>query len=178
MPQNSFFDNIIDKIFNIKKETVFLLFTLVIGFLIRLIVAINLPISADDMVHALHAINFFTSNKLIDYSQSAGLWHLFTDIIYKIFGTGQLSSRSAALIFGTLSIVSIYLLTRQFYDKKTSLIAALLLATAPFHIINTTSEMDVFVMFFVITGSYLFVSALREDKNYKYLLAGLIFLHF
>ena len=87
------------------------------GFALRFIAAVNLTVSADDMHHVAHASNFLSAGRLITYDQSAGLWHAFTSIIYKLFGMTQLTSRFAALLFGSLTMIVIYLLTKEFFDE-------------------------------------------------------------
>jgi len=171
------FDKILDKgvdsVFNMGRHKVYLLGILVLGFVLRLIAAINLSVSADDMHFVTHAINFLSADKIVTYDQSSGLWFAFTSISYKIFGLTQLGSRMAALIFGSLSIIAIYLLTREFFGKRESLIAALLLAIAPFHIKNTIAEMDVMAMFFVLMAMLFFMKAMKSEKDWLYALSGI-----
>lgn len=167
------FDKIIDRIFGMEKETKYLALLIILGFLLRLMIAVNVPVSADAMVHALHAVNFIDSGKLIDYSQSAGLWHQFTDFMYKLFGVGQTSSRLASVIFGTLSIVSIFLLTKEFFDRKIALVAAVIMAFAPFHLRNISTEMDVMVLFFVSMSGFYIAKGVKNGKISSYFMAGL-----
>lgn len=170
-----FVSKIIDKIFSVKRITIYLLLIFSLGFMLRLIAAINLGVSADDMHFVTHAINFFSSGKLVSYDQSSGLWFAFTDIMYKIFGYTQLASRMAALIFGSFSILTLYLLSREFFNEKISTASAFLLAIAPFHIKLTIAEQDVMAMFFVLVGMFLFVKALKNN-NFKYLSLSGIFI--
>lgn len=163
----------IDYLFGIRKEILFLILIFLLAFTLRLIAAINLPVTADDMHHVTYAINFYGADRLITYEQSAGLWHAFTSVIYEWFGTTQLASRLAALIFGSFSVLALYLLTKEFFDEKISLLAAFLLAIAPFHIKNTMAEMDVMAMFFVLVSMYLFVKAVKSDKFSFYAPSGI-----
>ncbi len=164
---------IIDKIFSMKKISIFLVLIFILGVILRLIAAINLTVSADDMHHVTHAINFYSADRLITYDQSSGLWHAFTSIIYNLFGFTQLSSRFASLLFGSLTILVVFLLAKEFFDEKTSLIAAFLLAIAPFHIQNTLAEMDVMAMFFGLTSFLLFIRALKNNKLTLFAISGL-----
>ncbi len=175
MSENSFLDRIIDKIFDIKKSTFYLIIILLLGFILRFIAAINLTVGADDMHFVTHAINFFSSGKLVTYDQSSGLWFLFTDIMYKILGVTQIGSRMAALIFGSASILIIYLLTKEFFEEKKAITAAFLLAIAPFHVKNTLAEMDAMAIFFVLFMMLFFIRALKTSKNFYYLASGLFF---
>jgi len=165
-------DKTVDGIFGMKKRTMLLILIFVLAFILRLIAAINLGVSADDMHHTVHAINFLKEDRLITYDQSSGLWHSFTDIMYRIFGVTQLASRLSALIFGSLSIFLIYLISREFFNEKISLIAAFILAIAPFHIKHTVAEMDVMAMFFVLFAIFLFLRAIKTNKTLTYALSG------
>ena len=166
-------DNFINRIFSLKKATIYLGIIFLLGFILRLIAAINLGVSADDMHFVTHAIDFFSSGKLVTYDQSAGLWFSFTSIIYNILGVTNLASRTAALVFGSFSILVIYLLSRKFFSEKTSLIAAFLLAIAPFHIKLTIAEQDVMAMFFVLMSMLFFVRAVKSEKVGMFALSGL-----
>lgn len=162
----------IDSLFSMKKESLLLLLIFILAFTLRLIAAINLGVTADDMHHVTFAINFYRADRLITYEQSAGLWHAFTSIMYNVFGTTQLASRIAPLLFGSFSVLVIYLLTKEFFNKKVALIAAFLLAIAPFHIKNTIAEMDVMAMFFSLLAMFLFIMALKSGKYSHYAISG------
>src|SRR3989338_4276799 len=167
--KKDFLERAIDSLFSMNKNRIYLL----LGFVLRFIAAINLSVSADDMHHVAHAINFYSANRLITYDQSSGLWHAFTSVVYNIIGTTQLASRMAALIFGSLSILLIYLLTREFFNRKIALLASFLLAVAPFHIQNTMAEMDVMAIFFVLLAMLFFIKALKTNKTYLYFVSGI-----
>ena len=163
--KENFLEKLVDRIFSLKKIHVYLLLIFVLGFVLRFIAAINLGVKADDMHFVTHAINFLSADKLVTYDQSSGLWFAFTDLMYGFFGFTQLASRFAPLIFGSFSIFLIFLITKDFFNEKAGMIAAFLLAIAPFHIKNTIAGMDVMAMFFVLGGMYLF---LKADKNKKF----------
>src|SRR3989344_1108239 len=164
---------VVDGLFSIKRRTLYLIIILLFGFVLRLIAANNLRVYADDMHFVTHAINFISSNKLVTYDQSSGLWFQFTDLMYNIFGISQVTSRMAALLFGTMTILVIYLFTKEFFSENVALISALLLSIAPFHIRNTSAEMDVMTMFFVLMGMLLFVRAIKKEKVGLFLMGGI-----
>lgn len=173
MEENNSAGKIIDFLFSIKKSTFYLILIFLLGFALRFIAAINLGVTADDMHHVTFAINFLKADRLITYEQSAGLWHAFTSVMYEIFGATQFASRIAPLIFGSFSIFLIYLLSREFFDDNVSLIAAFLLAIAPFHIKNTVAEMDVTAMFFVLFSMLFFVKGVKTGKLFNYSISGI-----
>ncbi|RME93626.1 MAG: DUF2029 domain-containing protein [Candidatus Hydrogenedentota bacterium] len=165
----------IDKIFSLRNETILLFLVLFLGVILRAIAAMNLGVTADDMHHVTFAVNFLKSGKLVEWGGSDGLWHSFTDLMYNLFGYTQISSRLAALIFGSLTILSLYLLSREFFTEEVSLISAFLLAIAPFHIKNTYAEMDAMAMFFVVTGMFLFIKATKTEKKSFFAMSGIFF---
>ncbi len=166
-------DKILGIFFSTDKTRLYLLLIVILGFILRLVGAFNLGVSADDMHFSVHAINFLNSGKLIIYDQSASLWYSVTDIFYSIFGVTQLGSRFAAALFGTLSIIAMFCLTREFSNNKAALISSLLLAISPFHIKYTISEMDVMAMFFVLMGMTFFFRGLKNEKQNLFILSGI-----
>ncbi len=174
--EKSTLSRVIDGLFNIKKESFYLIIIFLLGLLLRFFAALNVTVNADDMVHALRPINFISAGRLVTWNESSGLWHAFTNILYDLFGMSQITSRGASLIFGSLSIVLIFLLTKEFFtEKHVPLFAAFLLAISPFHIKNTVAEMDVMVMFFVLLAMLFFIKGIKLDKAKFFALSGLFF---
>ncbi|MBI2631472.1 glycosyltransferase family 39 protein [Candidatus Pacearchaeota archaeon] len=171
---NNLTDKVIDKVFSLDKKRIYLAIIVILGLILRIIAARNITVSADDMHFTIHAIDFLKSGKLVTYDQSSSLWFYVTDIFYRIFGINQIGSRMAAILFGTLSIIIMFYLTREFFDEKIGLIAALLLAISPFHIKNTIAEMDVMAMFFVLFAMLVFVKGLKMEKNKYLVFAGIL----
>ncbi len=166
-------DKGIDRLFSLSRTSKFLLLLVALGFILRLIAAINITVSADDMHFAVHAINFWHSHKLVVYDQSASLWYYITDTFYHIFGIGQVSSRFAAVLFGSMSILVMFFFVKEFFDERIAFIAALLVAVSPFHLRNMLAEMDAMVMFFVLLGSLYFIRAVKQDKSKLFAYSGL-----
>jgi hypothetical protein len=163
-------DRIVDAWFSKDKTFVYLTILVIIGFVLRVIAALNIVALADDMHFAPGAINFLSSGKLEYWDQSAGLWFAVTDIFYKILGATQLASRFSAVLFGTVLILVVFLLVKEiFKDNKTALIAALLVAISPFHIKSMMAEMDVMAMFFVFLSLFLFIRALNNNADKRLL---------
>lgn len=166
-------DRILDIFFSKDKTKLYVLIFFILGFILRLIAVINLPTSVDASGHALMAFNFISSGKLATWNQSVGLWYFLTDLSYKIFGTGNFGARFFILLFGSLSIILIFLFVKEFFGKKVGLIAAFLLAFSPFHIVETIPEMDVTAMFFVLLTMLFFVKALKQNKRLFFVLSGM-----
>ncbi|MGV8142530.1 MAG: ArnT family glycosyltransferase [Candidatus Pacearchaeota archaeon] len=167
------FANFIDGLFSMDKTKLFLLIFFAFGLIIRIISAVNVSVSADDMHHVIHAIDFYKSGRLVTYDQSAGLWHALTSVFYSVFGVGQFTSRFLLVLFGSFTILLVYLLSKEFFPERVSLFAAFLTAIAPFHIKLTVGEMDIMAMFFVMLSMLLFVRGLKSDKKILFAFSGI-----
>ncbi len=172
MANKDYLGSFIDRLFNIKKQTWILLSIFSLGLILRIIAAINLSVSADDMHFVTHAVDFYKSGRLVTYDQSSGLWFAITSIFYNLFGATQLSSRLAALIFGSLTIFVVYFISKEFFDEKVAILAAFLLAIAPFHIKLTIAEQDVMAMFFVLFSMFIFIRAIKFERPYLFIASG------
>ena len=169
---DNFIERILSIFFSKDRTNLYLLISFILGFVLRLINVLNLPTNIDASGHALMAIKFISSGKLGTWNQSVGLWYFLTDLAYKMFGVGDLGARFVALIFGSLSIILIFLFSKEIFNKKVGLIAAFLLAVSPWHITETIPEMDVAVMFFVLFSMLFFVKALKQDKRLFFIACG------
>jgi len=162
--KKDFLDKILDFFFN-KTNRNLLLITL-LGFILRLISARNVGVNPDDVNHAISPIGIFGSGKLVNYGQSTVLWYYVQGVFYKLFGSTQMISRFANVLFGTLLIVLIFLFVKKlFKSKKIALISSFLIAISPLLIKNSLPEMDIVVSFFVIFSAYFLFSYFESRKN-------------
>ncbi len=94
-----------------------------------------------------------------------------------IFGLNEFSTRLPAVIFGSLSILSIFYLSYVlFKNKKISMLSSLLMALSPWHIgLSRGSAETLVALFFVITGFAFVFSFLNKYKKTN-LVIGVIFL--
>ena len=134
----------------------------------------NVAPNADEMLHAPHAINFINSGKLQIMDQDP-IWFFLTDLSYKIFGVNMFAARFLAVLFGSLSILALYLIVKLLYNKTLALISSIILTFSSFHILMSLAEMDVAMTFFILLSLFFFIKSLKE-KNEKYLPLSYIFL--
>ncbi len=93
---------------------------------------------------------------------------LYSTFIYywKYFGNGEAVLRLSSVIFGIGCVVGIYHLEKAFFDRKTGLICAFLLAISPFHIYYSQElRMYALISFLTILCTYYLFKALGENKN-------------
>lgn len=73
--------------------------------------------------------------------------------------------RIPSVMFGVLTVYILYLTAKKLFDKKTALIAALLLATAPLHIYySQEARMYMMAAFLTSLSVYFFFSIIKKDK--------------
>jgi 4-amino-4-deoxy-L-arabinose transferase-like glycosyltransferase len=83
----------------------------------------------------------------------------------QVFGRSPLAVRSLSLILGIASIAAVYLLGRELYDKRTGLVAALLLSLSTFHIqYSQTARMYTMLVFFGTLSLLFYVRCLKDHS--------------
>lgn len=94
------------------------------------------------------------------------LYYYTLRLWYLMFGSGDFQARLLSVIFGTLSIVLIYILARTLFDRWTAIVAAFLLAVSQLGIMYSQEARPYAqLMFFVILTICLFSLALRGNKQ-------------
>lgn len=172
-----FLDKAIENIIRIvyskeKKYARYVLGLTLVGFIVRLIAALNLNALADDMVYASQSAGIIKAG-IISTHSNPPLFFYMTDLVYHILGYTVLASRFWPLIAGTLLIPLTYLLGKKMFNEKTGLIAAFLITFANFMVRMTFSEQSLVVLFFCFFAIYLGMIYL-DNRNKKYLIASAI----
>ena len=123
----------------ITKTNLYLFLIFALAFIIRVISANNTHVSTDEMVYSILPLNIISAGRLGTIEQSPLFFYL-TDLGYKLFdGITPISIRLTVIIFGSLAIFVVYLLSKElFNDKKVGLMAAFIYALSGFSIFNNT----------------------------------------
>lgn len=97
------------------------------------------------------------------------LYYLILRVWTYFTGTSLFSLRLLSVLFGVLTIWAGYMFARALWkDKRTALLAALLIALNPFQIqYALEARMYTLGTFLVLWSSYFLVKALDENANYK-----------
>ena len=163
---------ILDFIFS-KNNIKYLVILFIIGIILRLIFAFSIGGSPDEMVYGVHALGIINSGLLQEMHENP-VWMYLTDLNYKIFGMTLVTSRLLSIIFGALSILALYLLTKEMFNKKIALISSVLLTFSSYHILMTLTELDVAMVFFILFSSYFLIKYLKENKLKYYVISAII----
>lgn len=160
---------ILDFIFS-KNNVKYLVILFIIGMILRVIFAFYMGGSPDEMVYGVHALGIINSGLLQEMHENQ-VWMYLTDIGYKLFGMTLVSSRLMSIIFGSLSILVLYFLTKEMFNKKTALISSLLFTFSSYHIIMTLTELDITMMFFILLSSYFLIKYLKDKRLIDYIIS-------
>ena len=82
-------------------------------------------------------------------------------------GEGEFYSRLLSIIFGILSIPATYFLGKQFFNRKTSVIGAFLVAISPFHILydREVRMYSLFTLLTIISLIFFYKGVARRKKH-------------
>jgi len=112
------------------------------------------------------------SRALDDYRET--LYAFITIPFIKIFGLNEFAARFPAALIGVLTVLVIYHLVKECFDRQTGLFAALLLAINPWHIqFSRIAFRAILIPLLFSLGFLFFVKSFR--KNNYLPLSGLIF---
>ncbi len=109
--------------------------------------------------------------------ESFGDWKLevnifLTVISETVFGLNEFATRLPAAVIGISAVFITYLLAKKIFDKKTGLVAALLLAISPWHITASRHAFEShFLTFFIPLSTYFF---LKSFENRKYFFFSIV----
>ncbi len=114
-------------------------------------------------------------------SEPMGLYYISV-ILYKILNVFGLSFfqvfKLAPAIFGSITLVPMYLLTRDVFSKRAGFYAITILAFLPANLHRTAAGYyrgDAFFMFFAVLSFYLFIKSIKDKSIPVAVLAGLSF---
>ncbi|MCS7092103.1 MAG: glycosyltransferase family 39 protein [Patescibacteria group bacterium] len=172
-----------------NKTKIFLFFILFIASFLRLWKLDEVPVSmfGDELDVGYHAYSILKTGK--DYSgnfmplhfQSLAEWrtplYLYTSVpTVAIFGISPYGVRLPAAIFGILTILGIYLLAKQVFNKDYfGLIVAFVLALSPWHIQYSRAGFEVtMLLFFLVFGLYFFFYSVRNGGRFFWFSVSLL----
>lgn len=173
----SFLDKSVSMLVNLvfsKEKTTerMLVLLMIIGFILRLIAALNLAAFPDDMVHGSQSAGVLSA-KILSTHSTPPLFFYLNDLSFHIFGYSTFALRLFPLIFGTFLIPLIFLLTKKFFDKNIALAAAFFVTFSNLLIRMTISEQSLQVLFLSFFGVYLGLEYL-EKKSIKFIILSAI----
>jgi uncharacterized membrane protein len=102
------------------------------------------------------------------------LYYFLTKFFASSFGYSVFGIRLFSAIFGVLGVWALYLFTKELFDRRTALWAALIIAISPFAIqYSQEARMYVLLVFFITIAAYFFTRALKTNRTKYYVFWGI-----
>jgi len=157
-----------DLSWNSKRVYFLLLLILLLGTFLRLYQLGEKSLWTDELVVMENAASIVDVKSFLTHTLDDDLPRFYS-LIFKFwmhFGKSEFTMRVLSVIFGCLSILVVYALSRLFFDTKTSLSAAFLTAISPFLLLYDR-EIRMYSLFalFSLLSTYLFIRSLRENNK-------------
>lgn len=144
----------------------------IVAFALRLI-SLNQSLWLDEGINVNVARGLTFKDLVTNYSLSdfhPPLYHVILKAWITFFGSSEISVRIPSVIFGVGTVLMVYLIAKKLYEKKTALIAATLMATAPLHIYySQEARMYMLAAFLTTLSVYFFISILARDRFLNWL---------
>ncbi len=149
-----------------------------IALAVRLVTAYNTYVVNLDGCIYIHQARAFHFGMLDQLTACAGRYFSNYPILiawaYHIFGDWVTAARSVSVLFGTLTMIPLYLLIRRFFDERLTGLIALTFAVMPTLVVRSADVVRGPVYwFFLATGIYLFITGLERGRRRCLALAGL-----
>jgi len=159
----------------IKKTTLILLLIFFLALVLRVMAALYVDVSTDEMIYSLLPMNIISAGRLGTVEQSP-LYFYLGDVGYTIAGgLSPVAVRLPSILFGSLAVFVVYLLSVELFKKeKIGLISAFLFALSGYGL-KFNIEMDMTAFFFMLLSALFFLKALKEDRGRFYYLAAISF---
>ncbi len=104
------------------------------------------------------------------------LFYWMVELSFKAFGVNETAARLPSAVFGMIGIIATYLLGSLLFNKRTGLIAAVMLAISTEYIIlSRACVTDMMLFSLMLLGALFFFYGHLKGKKYAYLLSAAFF---
>lgn len=136
------------------------------GLLVRLY-DLGGPGLSDDEINTTIRINhsLFDTIRLLGRSEFPPLHYIILNLWTRVFGNGEWALRFPSAVFSSLTIIVIYKLGKEFFNKNVGLIAASLLVFSPFAIAYAQNAKMYPLFWFLAAAAFLFFFRFLKDRG-------------
>jgi len=157
-----------------RQECLFLIIIIVSASVLRLWDLGNIGFNGDEAVYSGQAATLAGNEESTKYFSIYRAHPLFLQFIVSIFfssfGVSDSIARIAPAIFGILTVIFVYFIGKELYDKRVAMVAAIVMTIIPYHIIVSRQVLlDVPLSFFSTLTLFFVIRYLRQDKEIHWL---------
>lgn len=165
-----------------KKTFIFLLLILIIAGFFRFYRIQSVPpgVHYDEKENVKDALETLENNQFkVFYPGNFGREGLYIWLIafsFKFFGFSSVSLRLVGAIIGILTVLGLFLLTQQLFDKKIALLSSFFLSVSFWHVnFSRIGYRAILVPFILCYSFYFLIRAIKTKKIINFILAGIFF---
>ena len=172
-----------------KKQKIIFMIVLTIGIIVRIYKLYDIPNGfhvdeAGMFVDACMISKFGVDRhgvKFPIYLENFGggqsiMYAYLTALLIKIIGCSYSLVRVISVIFGILVIIFSYLISKEFLDKKESLLIMTMVSLCPYFIQASRIGLDCNLLLGMsLISIYLFIKAIQKEKQQLFILSGIFF---
>lgn len=151
------------------KNNLAILGITLVGLLLRLWHLTSISLWHDEAFSAL-LIKYSWSEMMyrIGLDVHPPMYYIFLRVWNYVFGDSLFALRGMSVLFGVLTILTVYFFVRYaFHSKRAAIIATLLVAVNPFQVQYVTeARMYTMGAFFAVAGAWALTAALRTQTSY------------
>jgi len=183
------------------KITLIEFFLILFLVVYSILISHNLPVGTaeDEGAHSMDS--FFYYNFLRDFARNPSIFLNLENYIYKfytfypalyiiyypplfgilssflffILGVNLFVTRLTSMIFSILTLICLYYMGKEFYNKNVAIFSVITLAFAPyFFIYSRLAMLDVPLLFFILSSILLFYKAVETNKRKYFYYTGIV----
>lgn len=165
-----------------KNRLVFIFLIMFLAVVFRFWDINNIPpgLWADEAMNGNNAVEALANaNRKVFYPENFGREGLFINaqsFFVAAFGNEPWALRLPSAIFGALTVLGLYFMTRELFGERVALFSAFFLATSFWHIMFSRIGFRVIMApFFLVWSFYFLFLGMRKQKEWIFALAGSTF---
>lgn len=174
-----------------KKDITIIAFIVLVAFTIRYISISDVGVTSDEPIYLIASLDYIYGIQHFNFSDT--LWSVNMEhppVSKYIYGTAiwltqgfssytyddALAAKTASAIMGVLSCIIVYLIGRDFFDRRTGVAAALVLALVPEFVAHTqTATLESPLILLVSLTMYTFMWSVKKDSENIFVAAAILF---
>lgn len=145
-----------------------ILIIILLGLILR-IISLNQSLWLDEAISMVSAKNLTYTQIIYELAPSdvhPPGYYLLLKTWISVFGDGEISARLLSVIFGVLLIYVVYVLAKNFFDKKVAFLSSFLMATSPLGVYYSQEIRMYCAAAFFAALSFLFLIKITENKKF------------
>jgi len=175
--------NQLNKKNNVLVDYLPVVFLTILAFIIRIYKLDEIPPGNwyDEAINGLDALSILKAKFPPVFFMTEGhpreaLFMYLILLNFKIFGISYITLRLTSVIIGTITIPLCYLFTKEFFDKRTAFLSALILAFLRWHIhFSRTSFRTILTPLFLLLVFYFLKKGIKNKKTIFFIISGICF---